>query len=53
VAVVINDFEVVAEPPPPDQAVDVKVEPPTPPTPHDLENILRRQQERTSRLRAH
>jgi hypothetical protein len=54
VAVVINEFEVVAEPPPakaPDQARQEK--PQEPPSPHDIENVLRRRHERCERLRAH
>ena len=54
-AVVINEFEVVAEPlNPPAQDSTAAAEPPPPPsTPHDLERVLRRQRERAARLWAH
>ncbi len=53
-AVIINEFEVVAEPP----SEKVPDKTPSPPpaqssTPHDVENILRRQRERCERVRAH
>ncbi len=53
-AIVINEFEVVSEPPPA-QAPDKKPpQPPAePPTPHDIANVLRRLRERCERLRAH
>lgn len=54
--VVINEFEVVAEPPPKAGPTG----PATPgsaaaqaPTPHDIDRILRRQRERFARIRAH
>lgn len=53
-AVVINDFEVVAEPP---SGADAPQEagtqaPSAAPTPHELELIYRRQEERAARVRA-
>ncbi len=55
--VVINEFEVVAEPPPASQSTGPKppgTAPSAPtPTPHDIERIVRRQIERCARVRAH
>ena len=55
--VIINEFEVVAEPPTGGQGA---TEPPpvnkpatTGPTPHDIERVIRRQKERSARVRAH
>ena len=57
-AIVINEFEVVAEPPPTGQPGGTI--PPTTglpqttgPTPHDIERVVRRQKERCARVRAH
>jgi len=54
--VVINEFEVVAEPPA-NQSTETKQPGPpakTPaPTPHDIERILQRQARRFARVRAH
>ena len=54
--VVINEFEVVAEPPT-NQSTETK-QPGSPaktpaPTPHDIERILQRQARRFARVRAH
>jgi len=53
--VIVNDFEVVAEPAPPvaEAAAEAGAQaPPAAPTPHDFEIINRRQQERAARVRA-
>jgi hypothetical protein len=57
-AVIINDFEVVTEPPPSQeqpggdttegQSAEAKG-----PTPHEIEHIIERQEERRARLWAH
>ena len=57
-AVVINEFEVVVEPPsattPPAETAPRDGEPPPPgPTPHDIARIVARQEERLVRVRAH
>ena len=52
-AVVINEFEVVAEPPPAPAAAADKQEKPAPPVPLDVERLLRRHEERQARVRAH
>ena len=54
-AVVINEFEVVAEPlnPPPQESAAAPEPAPPPSTAHDLERVLRRQRERAARLWAH
>ena len=56
-AVVINEFEVVAEPTPaskPTGTLQPGTPQPVPPsTPHDIERIVRRQRERFARVRAH
>jgi hypothetical protein len=54
-AVVINDFEVVAEDAPPAAATDAATRAPAPanmPTPHELELVNRRQHERAQRVHA-
>jgi hypothetical protein len=55
-AVVISDFEVVAEPPPNEPAPGPAGEAGAPGvvlTPQELELLLERQEERAARLRAH
>ena len=55
-SVVINEFEVVAEPPAPTSGGEVAEAAPAPaaaPTPHDVEQIVRRQTERLARVWAH
>jgi hypothetical protein len=57
VAVVINEFEVIPEPPP-EKAAPAKAPAGPPPeqaalTPLDLENLVRRRLERAARVRAH
>jgi hypothetical protein len=55
-AVVIHEFEVVAEKPPRTDAAaakGAKPAPAPPSTPHDMERIVRRQLERAARVRAH
>ena len=53
--VVINDFEVVVEPPPHDEAAAGAQEgaPDVVLTPHEVELLLERQEERAARVRAH
>jgi len=51
-AVVINDFEVVAEPPPEAPAAGQPGVQPATPTPEEIEQIVRRQLERAARVRA-
>jgi len=56
--VVINEFEVVAEPQSAKSAADKapagSARPPNPaPTPHDIQCIVRHQKERFARVRAH
>lgn len=56
-SVIINDFEVVVEPPEtPQEATPEAAEPPAPApglSPVDLEDALERQAQRQERLRAH
>ena len=54
-AVVINDFEVVAEPPAKAEAADRPdaKDQPDRPGPPDVEQVLRKCQERQARVRAH
>jgi hypothetical protein len=54
-SVIINDFEVVVEPPAQQQApAEPSAPPPSlPMSPIDLEDILRRQAAREARVRAH
>jgi hypothetical protein len=53
-AVVINEFEVVAEAPAGPAPGAAPANPPAPPpTPLDIEDLLRRQLERCARLRSH
>ena len=57
-AVVINEFEVVVEPPPgtappAETAPRDGEQPPPGPTPHDIARLLARQDERQARVRAH
>ena len=56
-AVVINEFEVIAAPPPATDSASKGSEkaepPPTPPTMHDIAQIVRRHAERAERVRAH
>lgn len=56
-SVVINEFEVVAEPPAPTSGREVAEAAPATvalaPTPHDVEQIIRRQMERLARVWAH
>jgi len=53
-AVVINDFEVVAETPPPAANTQAAETPPAPQlTPHDIERMVRHRIERQARLSAH
>ena len=54
-AVVIHEFEVVAEKPPREETAGPASEPaaPTPPsTPHDIERVLQRLSERLARVHA-
>ena len=53
-AVVVNDFEVVAEPAPgSDAPAEEGAQAQSPgPTPHELELVYRRQEERAARVRA-
>jgi hypothetical protein len=59
VPVVINDFQVVVDQPPPEQtrsAASEAAQPSALPrgaTPHEVENILRREKERLARVMAH
>ncbi len=53
--VTINEFEVVVDPPAPAAQPADSDRTPTPPrgaTPHEIETILRREQERLARVRA-
>jgi hypothetical protein len=54
-AVVINEFEIIAQPPPPVPSATApegsEAEPPVW-TAHDIEEIVRRQRERDARVRA-
>lgn len=51
--VVVSDFEVVAEAPQDSPAVAEAAAPPAAaPTPHEIEQVMRRQEERAARLRA-
>ena len=50
-AVVINDFEVVVEPPEPSASGEQPAQVPAP-TPQDIEQVVRRQMERAARVRA-
>lgn len=50
--VVINDFEVVSEPAPAPPEQESRTNAPAPPTPHEIEAIVRRQTERLVRIRA-
>jgi hypothetical protein len=52
--VIVNDFEVVAEPPPASEspAGSGASAPPEGPTPHEVELINRRQHERAARVHA-
>jgi hypothetical protein len=54
-AVVINEFEVVPEPPPaaPREGTQAEAAPNAAPAAMDFEGKLRRQMERDSRVRAH
>ena len=51
-AVVINDFEVVVEPPPPAPDSGEQPAPVPAPTPQEIEQVVRRQMERAARVRA-
>ena len=51
-AVVINEFEVVVEPPPAPSSSDEQPAPAAAPTPQDIEQVVRRQMERAARVRA-
>jgi hypothetical protein len=51
-AVVINDFEVVVEPPPEAPEAGEQPAPQAAPTPQEIEQIVRRQMERAARVRA-
>ncbi len=51
-AVVINDFEVVVEPPPDTPAAGEQPPTQAASTPQDVEQIVRRQMERAARVRA-
>lgn len=51
-AVVINDFEVLVEPPPEAPAAGQQPAAPAAPTPEEIELIVRRQLERAARVRA-
>ena len=58
--VVINEFEVVAEPPSTKASAEKATAAPSPtgastpaPTPHDIQCIIRHQKERFARVRAH
>jgi|KBSSwiStaDraftv2_1062776.scaffolds.fasta_scaffold1830899_2 hypothetical protein len=55
--VVINEFEIVSEPAPAPRAESANQESSQPAdqgaTPHDVENILRREKERLLRVKAH
>ncbi len=54
-AVVIHEFEVVAEKPPREEAAGAAsgpAGPPPPSTPHDIERVLQRLSERLARVRA-
>ena len=52
--VVINEFEVVADPPPPPaDGKPVAAPPVPPPTPNDLAAVARHAEERAERVRAH
>jgi hypothetical protein len=54
VAVVINDFEILADPaPPPADQQSPPPAPAPPPTPRDLERVLDRYCARAERVRAH
>lgn len=54
-SVVINDFEVVAEPPPDSGNAPAEGAPAASPgpTPQDIRDIVRQQAERMARVRAH
>ena len=54
-AVVINEFEVVPEPPPalPREGTQAEAAPKAPPAAMDIEEKLRQQMERYARVRAH
>jgi hypothetical protein len=56
-AVVINEFEVVAAPPPatasPPKGPAQPARPPASSTTHDIASVLRRQADRAERVRAH
>ncbi len=54
-AVVIHDFEVVAEPPPPPTTAPPPEGEPAigAPAPHDIERVMQRERERAARVRAH
>jgi hypothetical protein len=53
-AVVINEFEVVAEAPPPaTTAQGTEATPPAQPTPRDVERMMRHRIERALRVLAH
>jgi len=54
-AVVIHDFEVVAEPPPPPTTAAPPAGAPSTgePAPHDIARVMRRERERAARVRAH
>jgi hypothetical protein len=55
-AVIINDFEVVLEPPPEENGAGSRAEeaqPRSAPVPLDLEDVLERRAIRRARLRAH
>lgn len=51
-AVVINDFEVIAQPPAPAPRPDATSAPPAP-APSDIEKIVQREMERAARVWAH
>ncbi|HLM58806.1 MAG TPA: hypothetical protein VK422_22070 [Pyrinomonadaceae bacterium] len=51
-AVVINDFEVVVEPPPPAPDSDEQPAQVPAPTAQEIEQVVRRQMERAARVRA-
>ncbi len=51
-AVVINDFEVVVEPPPDAPAAGQQPARPAGPTPEEIEQVVRRQLERAARVHA-
>lgn len=51
-AVVINDFEVLVEPPPDNPGAGEQTAQQAASTPQDVEQIVRRQEERAARVRA-